>query len=377
MAFLGLVSWSLFVDACRLLSVCVFLVCSLTFSWYSFISLICLLVSLYVLDRGSYIEPPKTEQFLGGNPYKRKRRVQDEGKIPLDVRDKYVEKILDLVLYDHENCQALSNFEVIKRNTHCIFSKKSFLWGAHDYDRSLTIEQNVLRSLPTLIKFFAVGAILHLEGFVFELPGDDYGQDVNSFGEGMRRVLKCISDHDPKGFYCMNKSYVSKVGWSFEFNGEHIFVTSFAPCYPDNHSRYAFGAENAFILLQPMYSFAIHDIGKDTPHTNWEHPVTVRDKIRVAYKENNRAYFIRDTVYYPAAHDIVKPLKEGVGELVRWWKVGSTEDSATDDSEGQDSDTPSDDDSQEAGPADSVPAQAGSGMHDTQLSAEGADDQDQ
>ena len=73
---------------------------------------------------------------------------------------------------------------------------------------------------------------------MFELPGDDYGQDVNSFGEGMRRVLKCISDHDPKGFYCMNKSYVSKVGWSFEFNGEHIFVTSFAPCYPDNHSRF-------------------------------------------------------------------------------------------------------------------------------------------
>lgn len=69
-----------------------------------------------------------------------------------------------------------------------------------------------------------------------------------------------------------------------------------------------------------MYSFAIHDIGKDTPHTNWECPVTVRDKIRVAYKENNRSYYIRDTIVYPAAHDIVKPLKEGTGEIVEWWK---------------------------------------------------------
>ena len=117
----------------------------------------------------------------------------------------------------------------------------------------------------------------------------------------------------------MNKSYLSKVGWSFEFNGVPIFVTTFAPCYPSNHARFVFGATEAFVLFQPMYSFAIHDIGDDTPHTNWDNPVTVRDKIRVAFKENNRAYYIRDTIYYPAAHDIVKPLKEGVGDLVEWW----------------------------------------------------------
>ena len=178
----------------------------------------------------------------------------------------------------------------------------------------------ILRSLPALIKFLAVGATLHLDGFVLELPGDEFGETPQKFGEGVRHILKCISDHDPAGFHCMNKSYVPKIGWSFEFNGVPIFVTTFAPCYPDNHSRYAFGAEGAFVLFQPMYSFAIHDIGEDTPHTNWDNPVTVRDKIRVAYKENNRAYYIRDTVFYPAAHDIVKPLVEGTGKLVEWWK---------------------------------------------------------
>ena len=170
------------------------------------------------------------------------------------------------------------------------------------------------------MKFLAVGPSLHLDGFVFELPGDEFGKDVHLFGQGVRRVLKHVSDHDLSGFHCMNKSYLSKIGWSFEFNGVPIFVTTFAPCYPDTHSRYSFGTDNAFILFQPMYSFAIHDIGKDTPHTNWECPVTVRDKIRVAYKENNREYFIRDTIVYPTAHDIVKPLKEGVGDLVEWWR---------------------------------------------------------
>ena len=93
------------------------------------------------------------------------------------------------------------------------------------------------RSLPTLIKFLSVGSILHLDGFVIELPGDEFGQDVHKFGEGVRRVLKCISDHDPSGFHCMDRSYMSKIGWSFEFGGVPIFVTTFAPCYPDNHSR--------------------------------------------------------------------------------------------------------------------------------------------
>ncbi len=68
-----------------------------------------------------------------------------------------------------------------------------------------------------------------------------------------------------------------------------------------------------------MYSFAIHDIGEDTPLTNWDEPKTVRDKIRCAYKENGRGYYIRDNVVYPAAHDIVKPLQEEAGHVVEWW----------------------------------------------------------
>lgn len=48
MALLGLISWSLFVDALRLISICSFLLCSMTFSWYSFASLIAILGILRV-----------------------------------------------------------------------------------------------------------------------------------------------------------------------------------------------------------------------------------------------------------------------------------------------------------------------------------------
>ena len=120
---------------------------------------------------------------------------------------------------------------------------------------------------------------MHLDGFIFELPGEEYGCDIFKLAEGVRCVLKHLSDNDPAKVHCMSKSYIASIGWSFEFNREPIFVTTFAPCYPSSHSRYAFGADNAFILMQPMYSFAIHDMGEDTPHTNWDNPQTARDKL--------------------------------------------------------------------------------------------------
>lgn len=65
--------------------------------------------------------------------------MRDENKIPRDLHDRYSQLILDLVLYDAEECQALRDFESIKMNTHCIFAKKSILWGARDYDRTLSL----------------------------------------------------------------------------------------------------------------------------------------------------------------------------------------------------------------------------------------------
>ena len=43
MALLGLISWSLFVDAFRLVSICFFVVCALSINWYSFWSFIAIL----------------------------------------------------------------------------------------------------------------------------------------------------------------------------------------------------------------------------------------------------------------------------------------------------------------------------------------------
>ena len=134
----------------------------------------------------------------------------------------------------------------------------------------------------------------------------------------VKRVLHVISDNDPAAFYCMDKSYIDKRGWVFEFNKCTLFITTFAPFYPQNHSRYTFSASNCYILLQPEISFAQHDFPPDTAQTNWDAPKTIRDKIRCSYKAAGRTYQIRDTIFYPMVHDIVKPLQENM-EYIEWW----------------------------------------------------------
>ena len=174
-----------------------------------------------------------------------------------------------------------------------------------------------------LIKFLAIGQYRHLDGFMFELGGADLGQDVSDFGEGVRRVLLSLSDADPANVHCMDLPYIDQKGWVFSFNKHPIFVTTFAPCYPPTSSRFAFGSQFGFILLQPMYSFVLHDIGKDTPLTNWADPKSARDRIRVAYKRSGRPYYIRNTIYYPTVHDIVKPVRDmedNADNIIQWWK---------------------------------------------------------
>lgn len=107
-------------------------------------------MSLYILDRNKYNQQPEPngEPFADHNPYKRHRRVKDEEKVPAEIWDKYTRQILDLVLYDVEDCEALRNFETVKNNTHCIFSKRSVLWGARDYDKELTLGK-VVSAFPT------------------------------------------------------------------------------------------------------------------------------------------------------------------------------------------------------------------------------------
>ena len=145
------------------------------------------------------------------------------------------------------------------------------------------------------------------------------------FAESVRRVLYLLSDLDPRRRHCMTKSYMDKPGWVYEFAGVTFFISTFAGVYPESHSRYAYGSRDVFILMQPEVSFLHHNLTEDTPVTAWDNPQTMRDKIRVAFRNAHQDYFIRDTIHYPMAHDVVKPLvDDGYHGVVEWWKRDKT-----------------------------------------------------
>jgi hypothetical protein len=54
--------------------------------------------------------------------------------------------------------------------------------------------------------------------------------------------------------------------WDNLYCSTSFFVTSFAPCYPENSSRYGFGAEHTYILYQPNFVFMRNKIPKPTLH---------------------------------------------------------------------------------------------------------------
>ena len=263
------------------------------------------------------------------NPLKGKKNITEE-EVPPEVLHKVEHQICQFVTYNAENTKSLLNFQTIKENTQCIFAKRSRLWGSPEWKEDLCLEENVLRSIPTFLKFLSLCPVMGLDGFVYELPRNPYGRDVDTFAEVVRRVLTVLSDNDPAGLHCMDRSYIGKKGWVFEFNKVTMFVTTFAPFYPVTSPRFAFGAKNTYILFQPEVSFAQYDLGRDTPHTNWDKPKTVRDQIRVNFRDAGRPYKIRESIYYPVAHDIVKPLNEFEGAVVEFWMDEPTFPSSSD-----------------------------------------------
>ena len=125
-----------------------------------------------------------------------------------------------------------------------------------------------------------------LDGFCIALPSDG---GPETLGRRVRTILTALSDVDPAQEGIVRKILLDKRGWRFRFARADYLVTCFAPCYPSTSSRYAFGVEAAFLLLQPEISFARHQLPPDTPITA-DPPQTIRDKTRWTYRKAGRAY---------------------------------------------------------------------------------------
>jgi ADP-ribosylation factor 1/2 len=221
---------------------------------------------------------------------------------------------------------TLQRFLPIQMGTRCPFAKAAKLWGGRikmGNDDVSTLARSNAQALTEFVEWIN-SSDQHkgepLDGFCIELE-DPRAQwsDPEALGEALKETLTAIADLDPAQEQIMRVNYIGSRGWRFRFARMDFFVTTFAPCYSQSSSRFAYGTGRAFVLLQPETSFARHRLPADTPHTEWEAPKTIRDKTRVAFRQAGQSYFIPDTTTYPAAEHIVKPLKDDGVAVVRWW----------------------------------------------------------
>jgi hypothetical protein len=272
-----------------------------------------------------------------------------------------------------QSLESLARFAAVKYNSQCLFSRGAKIWGSPDWDAGLSLEDNVRRSIPALKKFIyriqvdldklrqltrevdAAGGLpavraslvqarrerLHLgdglDGFLYEIRGAKHGDSVEAFAVTVNRVLRTLSDADPvteddeplfadKDLFRTLGPHaeVNSPSWYFSFLREPFFVTAFAPCYPTTHPRFMLfdGApsDSCYVMLQPESAFLFRNISDLTAHTNWDDPVTERDRIRVNFLKHGRPYPIPDTIEYPTASQIVLPL-DITQPTVPWWQM--------------------------------------------------------
>lgn len=264
------------------------------------------------------------------NPFRRARRKKRDGnnsdEEPLQVTEKLMKKAKnDLFHYfytDFSLADSLILFADVKNNSDCLFARKSKLWGAQKWNKDISVEDNVKTNvIPSFLIFSNFHEHLNLDGYLIHMSGSVYGSDVETFARGFCHLLESLAAQNPDGRNCMTDAdeIIDSSKWVFEFNRATYFITTFAPFYSSNHSRYSHGVNECFVLFQPEISFARHNLPPDTPATEWTEPKTIRDRIRIQFKQSGREYLIRDTVNYPMSHDMIKPV-EFDGPLVSWWK---------------------------------------------------------
>jgi hypothetical protein len=212
---------------------------------------------------------------------------------------------------------SVAAFEPIHRQTHCLYAAGSVIWGARPFDEGIDPARNVRAMAEDLAKFVDAAGELRLDAFVIELPGTRYGASVERLAQTTHAVLRTLADCDPRAEGVLERE-VEDASWCYAFGGDPLFVNTFAPCYPEGHSRYGFGVDSTFVLIQPRHSFARVVKEGDTVL-----PVSARHRIRAEYAAHGRSYDTRISAIPFEAWRIVRPRVPGEPP-VRWWEAPAT-----------------------------------------------------
>jgi YqcI/YcgG family. len=145
---------------------------------------------------------------------------------------------------------------------------------------------------------------------------------VEDLAEFVGRVVRAIVANDSAEARCLDEP-IERPGWWLTFGGVELFVLTFAPCYPQTHSRWSGGTDSVFLLIQPRSAFARR---RRPGRRSLGH--RVRRSIRRRFAQQGMDYDVGLAESSIEAHQFVKPIAIG-DPPVRWWEPGRDRSEAT------------------------------------------------
>jgi YqcI/YcgG family len=218
-----------------------------------------------------------------------------------------------------EHSAALRRFDAIRLRTECLFATGARLWGSGEWPAG---------GLPAALAAFGdhLARLVVLppderpDGAVLEIPDPAAGATVERLGHTVKAVVGGLVAIDPASNGAAQLA-IEDPRWTFTFAGETFFVVTFAPCYPADSSRHAFGLTATYVLLQARSSFVRRWAPGQT-----RLPDRSREEIRRRFATAGRPYDLAITLSPLEAHRFVKPDRPGTPPVC-WWTAERRHDS--------------------------------------------------
>lgn len=213
--------------------------------------------------------------------------------LALLVNRKYSKPVEAKICSNESVCRR---FDRIRLHSQCQYAHKAKTYGAPAWERELSIEQNLTSFLPTLRHYIEVHKNDEIDAYIVEITDERLGETTQAVDQLLNRVLRYFEELELKereqrtgvarASDAKKKRITSDYGVTFART--RLFLTPFAPCFPETSSRYAFGEQHStFLLLQSSHSFQLLNRLADN---QWDKVIALRDKVRENFIKAGRPY---------------------------------------------------------------------------------------
>ncbi|MEU5214585.1 hypothetical protein AB0G79_00035 [Streptomyces sp. NPDC020807] len=215
--------------------------------------------------------------------------------------------------FDPSRAESTGIMRPIQMETFCPFAQKSTLWGPPSYDESLSFEENMRNSLPSVRQYIRVLGTDVVDGYVYAFPTHIFGDSFDDLQQLFRNFVeflhRTMTANAPAG---MDPAVVTDPKWFLILEGEECFISVFAPCYPHDHSRYMNGVEGYFLFMLQPEAAVLRQLTKSDYHPRSE---AIRFRFRDGFQEYTLADIEIDRFLLPMRPD--EP-------PVKWYELNPT-----------------------------------------------------